>query len=108
MDARNSWKRLLNALQKQNISLYILAKDASDVKLDDGILKICFSPEKAALVAGLKTARNWDTLTEIAKREFPGITLLVELLQNQVQQVQSVGPEENAFRLFGDKLKIED
>lgn len=97
------WDAMYQALQKQNPSLYVLAKYMQSVTREGNVLTIAFPPVREANAAALNAPRNLEFLRNLLKSIDPGLQLriIVQLPQAEDPQTQDM------LRVFGDRLNIE-
>lgn len=97
------WDTMYKTLQKQNPSLYVLAKYIQSVTREGNVLTIAFPPVREANAAALNAPRNLEFLRNLLKSIDAELQLriLVQLPQAEDPQTQDM------LRVFGDRLNIE-
>jgi len=101
-DAKSLLDTLLKTLQTRNISLYILAKNASGASLDGDQLTINFPSSQTAAVNALNTPRNFAMLRDALQQVKQGLRPHVQF------EAAKAAPDPALAQLFGNKLVIEE
>lgn len=100
--AQGLWTSFKAALQKRNVSLYILAKDAAPRVVGNNVFCLRFSPTQKAQVAALNAPRNFAVLTTLLKELQPNLQVRIEVEEPEDEATK------NAVRIFGERLIIEE
>ncbi len=99
-------KQFLNRLQQKNLPLYILARDAAPLVLEQTLF-LQFRNAQASHIAALTVPKNLEVLCATLKEVAPELSLQVGEMKD-APSVDRAEMERRAKVVFGDKLTIED
>ncbi|MDL2217043.1 DNA polymerase III subunit gamma/tau [Christensenellaceae bacterium OttesenSCG-928-M15] len=103
-EAEALWEKLKEGMRTENLSLFLMARNAKAVMLNDKHLTVYFPPEKKNAIDMLNIPRNLEQIQKLAKEMEEELTISFRLdnpaaLDEQTKELMDI---------FGDKLTIRD
>ena len=99
-DAESLWNNVLGALQKTEVTLYVMAKFGKKVSISGNSLKVGF--DKKAFIKALEMPDKKRVINELIAKYAPDIAFVPYEIGSGGENI-----EQRARSLFGDKLEIE-
>ncbi len=98
-----AWDALKALLQKQNLSLYVMAIAAHSAVREGTVLTAMFPPLQASHAAALNIPRHQEILKTLLQTVEPDLQLRIAVRQKPTNDPKTLELQ----RMFGDKLHIE-